>query len=136
MTRTGWTGGLWRAGGREADGRTGGHGAKERRTGGWGMGGRADERTSRGFKWPPPRSPLHSRAPKLLASLQSKFAGRLGVHWGPSWGYVILFSALNSIFAIQAQHYCEVCARIVLALSRIVTRNLWRERTILWFRWY
>ena len=49
------------------------------------------------------------------------------MHWGPSRGYVILFSALNIIFAIQAQHYCEVCARIVLALSRIVIRNLWRE---------
>ena len=64
MTRTG------RAGGREADGRTGGRGAKERRTGRRGMGGRADgrmradgartgrtsgradRRTSRGFKRP------------------------------------------------------------------------------------
>ena len=68
---------------------------------------------------------------RLLASLQSEFAGRLGVHWGPSRGYVIFFFALNSIFAIQAQHYCEVCARIVLTLSIIVTQNLWRERMIL-----
>ena len=36
-------GGLWRAGGREADGRTGRRGAKERRTGGRGMGGWADD---------------------------------------------------------------------------------------------
>ena len=35
-------GGLWRAGGQEADGRTGGRGAKERRMGRWRMGGRAD----------------------------------------------------------------------------------------------
>ena len=89
-----------------------------------------------GLKGPAPRSPLHSRAPRLLASLQSEFAGRLGVHWGPSRGYVIFFFAPNNIFAIQAQHYCEVCARIVLALSRIVTQNLWKERTIPWFRWY
>ena len=125
MTWTGRTGG-GRADGGWADGRT------VRRM-------EADGRTSGragGLKGPAPRSPLHSRAPRLLASLQSKFAGHLGVHWGPSRGYVILFSALNSIFAIQAQHYCEVCARIVLALSRIVTRNLWRERMILWFRWY
>ena len=101
------------------------------------MGGRTDERTGRrqgglavvrtggragGLKGPAPHSPLHSRAPRLLTSLQSEFAGRLGVHWGPSLGYVILFFAPNNIFAIQAQHYCEVCARIVLALSRIVTR--------------
>ena len=106
------------------------------------MGGRADERTgrgertrrgqgglavgrmggrARGLKGPAPCSPLHSRAPRLLASLQSEFAGRLGMHWGPSRGYVILFFAPNSIFAIQAQHHCEVCAIIVLALSRIVT---------------
>ena len=101
-------------GGRGADGRTGGRGTKERWTG-----GRAGD-----LKGPAPRSPLHSQAPRLLASLHSKFVGRLGVHWDPSWGYVILFFASNSIFAIQAQHYCEVCAKIVLALSRIVTRNL------------
>ena len=155
MTRTGRTGGGRGADGRiEADGRMGGRGADGRWTGGQADvgqrrggradgaengGGRADERTggrAGGLKGPAPRSPLHSRAPRLLASLQSEFAGRLGVHWGPSRGYVILFSILNIIFAIQAQHYCEVCARIVLALSRIVTRNLWRERTILWLRWY
>ena len=121
MEANGWTSG-------RADGRTG-HGQGELAVGR--TGGRAG-----GLKGPAPRSPLHSRAPRLLASLQSEFAGRLGVHWGPSRGYVILFSALNIIFAIQAQHYYEVCARIVLALSRIVTQNLWRERTILWFRWY
>ena len=155
----GRTGKLRRAGGR----RTGGLRAKERQTGGQGAdeqtggqhgewrqtSGRADGRMradgartggtsgrAGGLKGPAPRSPLHSRAPRLLASLQSEFARRLGVHWGPNWGYVILFFALNSIIAIQAQHYCEVCAKIVLALSRIVTRNLWRERTILWFRRY
>ena len=45
--------------------------------------GRADGRTSGqagGLNGPAPRSPLHSRAPRLLASLQSEFAGRLGVH--------------------------------------------------------
>ena len=140
-----------------ADGRTGKWGVDGRRTGGQAdvgqrRGGRADGgRTgrgqgglavgwtggrARGLKGPAPRSPLHSRAPRLLASLQSEFARRLGVHWGPSQDYVVLFFALNSIFAIQAQHYCEVCAKIVLALSRIVTRNLWRERTIPWFRRY
>ena len=51
-------------------------------------------------------------------------------------GVMLFFFALNNIFAIQAQHYCEVCARIVLALSRIVTQNLWKERTIPWFRRY
>ena len=49
------------------------------------------------------------------------------MHWGPSQGYVILSFASNNIFAIQAQHYCKVCANFFLALSRIVTRNLWRE---------
>ena len=88
------------------------------------------------LKGPTPCSPLYSRAPRLLASLESEFARHLGMHWDPSRGYVILFFAPNSIFAIQAQHYCEVCARIVLALSRIVTQNLWRERTIPWFRRY
>ena len=75
-------------------------------------GGRADEsgqgslavgrmsKRARGLNGPAPRSPLHSRAPRLLASLQSEFAGRLGVQWGPSQGHVILFFALNSIFAI------------------------------------
>ena len=44
-----------------------------------------------GLKDPAPRSPLHSQAPRLLASLQSEFARRLGVHWGPSRGYIIFF---------------------------------------------
>ena len=157
MTRTGRTGGGRADCGGQVDGRrTGGQADVGQRGGGRADGGWADRRTggradesgrgglavgrtgerAGGLKGPAPRSPLHSRAPRLLASLQSEFAGRLGVHWGPSRGYVILFSVLNIIFAIQAQHYCEVCARIVLALSRIVTRNLWRERTILWFRWY
>ena len=63
----GRTGGLWRAGGWEADGRTGGRGARERRTARrmeadgpmradatrtGRTGGRADGRTSRGFKRP------------------------------------------------------------------------------------
>ena len=66
----GRTGGQRRTGGREANGRTGGRGAKERQTGGRGMGrradgwmradgartgrtgDRADGRTSRGFKRP------------------------------------------------------------------------------------
>ena len=128
-------GGPRRVGKWEANGRTGGRGAKERRTrGGWATDGQTSGR-ARGLKGPASRSPLHSLAPRLLVSLQSKFTGRLGVHWGPSWVYVIFFSP-NSIFAIQAQHCCEVCARIVLALSRIVTQNLWKERTIQWFRRY
>ena len=48
-TRTGWIGGGradcgGRARGREADGRTGGRGAKERQTGGWGADGRTGGR--------------------------------------------------------------------------------------------
>ena len=136
-------------GGREADGRTGGRGAKERRTG-----GRADRRiradgartgrtsgwmdgqTSRGFKRP------RTLFPALLSSAQTtrltaeRVCRALGSALGSQRGYVIPFFAPNNIFAIQAQHYCEVCAKIVLALSRIVTRNLWRERTIPWFRRY
>ena len=126
--RMGGRHGEWRRMGGRADRRMRADGAQIGRTSGW-----ADGRTGGqvgGLKGPAPCSPLHSRAPRLLASLQSEFTGRLGVHRGPSRGYVILFLAPNSIFAIQAQHYCEVCAKIVLALSRIVTRNLWRERTI------
>ena len=95
MTRTGGgradggrTSGLWRAGGREADGRTGGRGAKERRTSRQGMGGRADGqmradgartgrtsgradgRTSRGFKRPCtsfPASLLSAQTTRLTA---------------------------------------------------------------------
>ena len=59
-----------RTGGGWADGWTGGRHGDWRQTG-----GRAG-----GLKGPAPRSPLHSRAPRLLASLQSEFAGRLGVH--------------------------------------------------------
>ena len=69
------------------------------RRGGWGADGRTGGRAV-GLKGPAPRSPLHSRAPKLLASLQSEFAGRLGVHWGPSRGYVILFFC-------SKQHICN-----------------------------
>ena len=134
-------GGLWRAGEREADGRTGGRGAKERRMGGWAdgteiRGGRADERTSRGFKR------LRTSFPASLSSAQTtrltaeRVCRALGSALGSQSGLCYFFFAPNNIFAIQAQHYCEVCARIVLALSRIVTQNLWRERTILWFRRY
>ena len=93
-----------RRGGREADGQTGRQADLGQRRGGRvdgtkNGGGRADEQTgceqgelaveqtggrARGLKGPAPRSPLHSQAPRLLASLQSEFAGRLGVHWGPS----------------------------------------------------
>ena len=72
---------------------------------GHGQGGLAVGRTggrAGGLKGPAPRSLLHSQAPRLLASLQSEFAGCLGVHWDPSQVYVILFFAPNSIFAIQA----------------------------------
>ena len=45
------------------------------------------------------------------------------MHWDPSRGYVILFFGPNNIFAIQAQHYCEVCAKIVLAKSNSMERE-------------
>ena len=123
MTRTGRTGGgrtdcggradrrTWGKG--EADGRTGErHGDWRRMDGradrrmradgariGW-TSGRADGRTSKGLKGPAPRSPLHSRAPRLLTSLQSEFVGRLGVHWGPP-AEVMLF------FFCSKQHICN-----------------------------
>ena len=45
------------------------------------------------------------------------------MHWGTSRVYVILFFAPKSIFVIQAQHYCEVCARIVLTKSNSMERE-------------
>ena len=89
----------------EADGRMRADGAQTGRTG-----GRADGRTSRGFKRPCTSFPASLSSAQTTRLTASEFAGHLGVHWGPSRGYVIFFSALNSIFAIQAQHYCEVCA--------------------------
>ena len=88
----------------EADGRTSGL-ADESRQGGLAI-GRTSGRT-RGLKGPAPRSPLHSLAPRLLASLQSEFAGRLGVHWGPSRGYVIFF-LLRTTY-LQFRHSTMKC---------------------------
>ena len=98
--------------------------------------GRADGRTSRGFKRPHtsfPTSLSRTQTTRLTAERVCREVGSaLGSR--PDLHYSIF--APNNIFAIQAQHYCEVCARIVLALSRIVTQNLWRERMIQWFRRY
>ena len=152
----GRTGGLWLAGGREAEGRTGRRRAKEGRTGGRGADGRtggrhgdwrrtgrradgrmradgaqtgqisdrADGRTSRGFKRPRTLFPSSLSSAQTTRLIAERVCRALGSALGPSRGYVIFFFASNNIFAIQAQHYCEVCARIVLALSRIVTQNL------------
>ena len=124
-----------RMGGRGADGRMGGRHAEWRRTGRRAdrvrigrTNGRADGRTSRGFKRPCtsfPTSLSSAQTTRLTAervcrALRSALGSRPGLHY--------FFFAPNSIFAIQAQHYCVVCARIVLALSIIVTQNLWRER--------
>ena len=79
--RTG--GGRADCGGRADGRRTGGQADVGQRRGGRADGGWADGRTggrAGGLKGPAPRSPLHSRAPRLLASLQSEFARRLGVH--------------------------------------------------------
>ena len=147
-----------RTGGGQADRRTGGRGAKERRTGGrgadWRTGGRADGRmradgartgrtssradgrTSKGFKRPRtsfPSSLLSAQTTRLTAE---RVCRALGSALGSQPGLCYFFFAPNNIFAIQAQHYCEVCAKIVLALSRIVTQNLWKEKTIPWFRRY
>ena len=47
---------------------------------------------ARGLKGPAPHSPIHSLALGLLASMQSEFAGRLEVHWGPNrvYGFYLL----------------------------------------------
>ena len=119
-----------RMGGR-ADGQMRADGARTGRTS-----GRADGRTSRGFKRT--RTSFHAS----LSSTQTtrltaeQVCRALGSALGSQLRLCYFFYALNNIFAIQAQHYCEVCARIVLALSRIVTQNLWKERTIPWFRQY
>ena len=159
---------MWRAGRREADGQTGGRGAKERRTSGCGpdgqtggrhgdwrrTGGRTDRRmrvdgaqtgrtsgqadgqTSRGFKRPRTSFPSSLSSTQTTRRTAEQVCRVLGSALGSQPGLCYFFFAPNNIFAIQAQHYCEVCARIVLALSRIVTQNLWKERTIPWFRRY
>ena len=123
----GRTGGLWRAGGLEADGRT------SRRVD---ESGRADGRTSRGFKRPRTSFPSSLSSAQTTRLTAERVCRALGSALGSQPGLCYFFFAPNNIFAIQAQHYCEVCAKIVLALSRIVTQNLWKERTIPWFRRY
>ena len=130
MTWTGRTGDRRADCGGRADRRTCERGAKERRTGGgWADGriradeartgrtsGRADRWTSRGFKRPRtsfPASLLSAQTTRLTAE---RVCRALGSALGSQPGLCYFFFAPNNIFAIQAQHYCEVCARIVLAL--------------------
>ena len=80
----------------EADGQTSGR-ADESGQGGlavWRTGGRVGD-----LKGPAPRSPLHSRAPKLLASLRSEFAGAWECTGVPAG--VMLFSFCSE------QHICN-----------------------------
>ena len=146
----GRTGGLWRVGGRRVkERRTGRRGADGRTRGGWADGrmradgarigrtsGRADGRTSRGFKRPLTSFPSSLSSAQTTRLTAERVCRALGSALGSEPRLCYFFFAPNNIFAIQAQHYCEVCARIVLALSRIVTQNLWKERTIPWFRRY
>ena len=143
----GWAGGQadvgQRRGGRADGGRMGGRadgteiggGRIDERTG-RGQGGLADGRTSRGFKRPRTSFPSSLSSAQTTRLTAERVCRALGSALGSQPGLCYFFFAPNNIFAIQAHHYCEVCARIVLALSRIVTQNLWKERTIPWFRRY
>ena len=110
--------------GRWADGADGGGGREDERTGAWertrcGQGGLADGRMggrAGGLKGPAPHSPLHSLASRLLASLQSEFAGCLGVHWGRSQVYVFFFCSEQHICNLGTAllwSMCQNCFRIV-----------------------
>ena len=98
--------------------------------------GRADGRMSGGFKRPRTSFPASLSSAQTTRLTAEQVCRALGSALGSQSGLCYFFFAPNNIFAIQAQHYCEVCARIFLALSRIVTQNLWKERTIPWFRQY
>ena len=121
----------WTARRLEADGRMRADGARTGRTS-----GRADGRTNRGFKGPRTSFPSSLSSAQTTRLTAERVCRALGSALGSQPGLCYFFFAPNNIFATQAQHYCEVCARIVLALSRIVTQNLWKERTIPWFRRY
>ena len=118
----------------DADGgRTGGRADVGQRRGGRVEGGRmgglangrtsdqADRRTSRGFKRPRTSFPASLSSAQTTRLTAERVCRALGSALGSQSGLCYFFFAPNNIFAIQAQHYCEVCARIVLALSRIVT---------------
>ena len=128
--------------GGRVDRRTWSKGEVNGRTGGGWADGRtarrleADGRTSRGFKRPRTSFPASLSSAQTTRLTAKRVCRALGSALGSQSGLCYFFFAPNNIFAIQAQHYCEVCARIVLALSRIVTQNLWKERTIPWFKRY
>ena len=98
--------------------------------------GRADGRMSGGFKRPCTSFPPSFSSAQTTRLTAERVCRALGSALGSQSGLCYFFFSPNNIFAIQAHHYCEVCARIVLALSRIVTKNLWKERMIPWFRRY
>ena len=117
--------------GRRADGRMRADGARTGRSS-----GRADGQTSRGFKRPRTSFSSSLSSAQTTRLTIERVCRALGSALGSQPGLCYFFFAPNNIFAIQAQQYCEVYARIVLALSRIVIQNLWKERTIPWFRQY
>ena len=102
----------WRQTGGQADGHMRADGART----GW-TSGRADGRTSRGFKRPRTSFPTSLSSAQTTCLTAKQVCRALGSALGSWLGLHYYFFAPNSIFAIQAQHYCEVCARIVLAKS-------------------
>ena len=106
--RGGWANGAKR----EADG------ARTRRTSGE-LGRRGDDTTDlKGAYTLLPTSFTCARTTCLTVEQVYKV---LGSALGSELGLRICF-ARNNIFAIQAQHYCEVYARIVLALFKTIIR--------------
>ena len=105
-------------GGGRADGRIRADGARIGRTS-----GRADGRMSRGFKRPRTSFPTSLSSAQTTRLTTKRVCSALGSALGSRPGLHYFFFALKSIFAIQAQHYCEVCARIFLAKLKSMERE-------------
>ena len=117
-------------GGGRADGRMRADGARIGQTS-----GRVDGRTSRGFKRPRTSFPASFSSAQTTRLTAERVCRALRSVLGSQPGLCYFF-LLRTTY-LQFRHNTILkCAKIVLALFRIVTRNLWKERTIPWFRRY
>ena len=129
--RTGRRHGEWRWTGGQADRRMRADGVRTGRTS-----GRAEGLTSRGFKRPRTLFPASFSSTQTTRLTAERVCRALGSALGSQLRLMLFFFLLRTAY-LQFRHNTIVkCVPKLFWLSRIVTRNLWRERTIPWFRQY